>query len=119
MGYLESMEAAGATVHEFRHFGSYQGEWYAHITYEGDTGWVRGTYGSCSGCDAFQDEFGWREDETPEKLAEFGRTYCETLLPFGHYFLELYIQSQTDSESEKALRWMADMEIKYLQEKQA
>lgn len=97
MGYLEAMEAAGATVHEFKEFGSYQGTWLALVTYNGNTGWIEDSYGSCSGCDAFEAEgFGYEEPvigktnwdrDTPytqadvdayrEKLAAFGRGYLE------------------------------------------
>ena len=59
MSYQEALEAAGATVHAFEFFGSYQGDWWAKVTYNGETGWVHGSYGSCSGCDAFEAEFGF------------------------------------------------------------
>ena len=29
-GYQGALAAAGATIHEFKEFGSYQGEWFAH-----------------------------------------------------------------------------------------
>jgi hypothetical protein len=59
MGYQEAMEAAGAEVHAFEYFGSYQGDYLAKVAYEGKTFFVHGSYGSCSGCDAFQAEFGY------------------------------------------------------------
>src|SRR5574340_1404036 len=94
MSYQEAMEAAGAEVVAFEQFGSYQGAWRAKVRYKGETGWVQGSYGSCSGCDAFEAEFGWYEDACDEhhrhqtdcaacqeaaasyrqRLAEFGRT---------------------------------------------
>lgn len=84
MSYQAALEAAGATVHQFEEFGSYQGDWWARVTYHGELGWVNGSYGSCSGCDAFEAEFGWNEKEdTPEyqaKLAAFGKPYLEGLL---------------------------------------
>jgi hypothetical protein len=57
--YEKAMKCAGATVNVFEQFGSYQGEWYAKVTYKGITGWINGSYGSCSGCDAFESEFGY------------------------------------------------------------
>lgn len=54
MDYDTALEFAGATVHVYESFGSYQGQWWALVTYEGKTGWVTGGYGSCSGCDAIQ-----------------------------------------------------------------
>lgn len=38
MSYKEAMEQAGATVHEFAAFGSYQGDWYALVTWNGEKG---------------------------------------------------------------------------------
>lgn len=57
MGYSEALEAAGAEVKAFREFGSYQGDWFAKVAYQGREFWVHGSYGSCSGCDAFLAEF--------------------------------------------------------------
>jgi len=73
------MEAAGAVVEIFEEFGSYQGEWWAKVSYGGKIGWVNGSYGSCSGCDAFEAEFGW-DDPSDEKLAEFGRGYLDNIM---------------------------------------
>jgi hypothetical protein len=97
MGYEVAMKAAGAEVHEYEQFGDYQGAWWAKVTYEGNIFWVHGSYGSCSGCDAFQSEFDYTDetcdehrytDKQPDcldctnakaaydhKLAEFGRGY--------------------------------------------
>jgi len=57
MGYFEALEAAGAQVLASQTFGSYQGDWFAKVNYNGSTAWVHGCYGSCSGCDAFCAEF--------------------------------------------------------------
>lgn len=59
--YVGTMMMAGAEIHAFQCFGSYQGDWWAKVTYEGLTFWLHGYYGSCSGCDAFQAAFGWNE----------------------------------------------------------
>ena len=58
MGYMESLEMAGAKVLSFKEFGSYQGTWLAIVEFNGEKGIVEGSYGSCSGCDAFEAEFG-------------------------------------------------------------
>jgi hypothetical protein len=84
MGYQTAMEAAGAVIHAYESFGDYQGSWYAKVTYNGETGWVEGSYGSCSGCDAFEAEFGWSYEDEPnvqERLAEFGRSYLTVVTP--------------------------------------
>ncbi len=45
MGYREALEAAGCEVHDFKEFGSYQGTWLAHVTHDGQTGFIEGSYG--------------------------------------------------------------------------
>lgn len=74
--YEETLELAGATVHIFQEFGSYQGDWWARVTYNGVTGWVTGSYGSCSGCDAFHGEFDdtyYLEDDKYDAWREYVR----------------------------------------------
>lgn len=58
MGYTEALEATGAKVKEYKEFGSYQGTWIAIIE---DGRFIEGSYGSCSGCDSFQAEFGYSD----------------------------------------------------------
>jgi hypothetical protein len=57
--YQAALEAAGAEVEEFKEFGSYQGDWWARVSFGGRRGWVTGSYSSYSGCDAFEAEFGY------------------------------------------------------------
>lgn len=78
MGYELAMEAAGAEVIEFKQFGSYQGEWYAKVRFNGNLMWVNGSYGSCSGCDAFESEFGYStREECDEHRYEYPKpTSC-------------------------------------------
>lgn len=59
MGYQEAIEANGVEVIEFKMFGSYQGDWVAILK---DGRFIHGSYGSCSGCDAFEAEFGWKDE---------------------------------------------------------
>lgn len=78
MSYQEALEAAGATVEIYKEFGSYQGEWVAKI---GSDKWVLGSYGSCSGCDAFEQEFDYSDTKKPdyqERLASFGKSYLDS-----------------------------------------
>jgi hypothetical protein len=101
MSYVTALKAAGAEVLAEQQFGSYQGDWWAKVAFEGKLYWVHGAFGSCSHCDAFQSEFGYDESDrceehrfdydTPEqkaceacktsaadyqtRLAEFGRSY--------------------------------------------
>ena len=129
MGYQESLEAAGATVHAFNEFGSYQGDWFAFVTYNGETGWINGSYGSCSGCDAFQGEFNYSEDDEGcedhrydkqddceactehcksylARLAEFGKDYLDTLMTQEQIEAYCTEQAEWSLEDEAALVWV-------------
>ncbi len=79
MSYKLALEKAGANVLDFQEFGSYQGTWLAFVEYNGEKGIVEGSYGSCSGCDAFQAEFDYCD--TPEisdgKFYKSGHTWDE------------------------------------------
>jgi hypothetical protein len=81
MSYHEALTAAGAKILAFDKFGSYQGDWIAKVEYDGDVFWLRDYYGSCSGCDAFERDVGYRWNEPEEiyakRVAEFGRGYLE------------------------------------------
>lgn len=101
MSYEQAMQAAGAEVILFEEFGSYQGDWFALVSYEGKKGWVHGSYGSCSGCDAFQCEFDWRDEEKEDyqdRLAAFGRGYLD----------EILTQEEALKEASKYIEWDAD-----------
>lgn len=131
MSFQQAIEAAGATVHEFKEFGSYQGDWYALVTVNGEKGWVHGSYGSCSGCDSFEAEFGRNEEACDEhsynpqkdcspcaaktaehnkRLADFGRGYIEPLHPVAGLLAELDKQSEWDSDSKEAADWIRSIE---------
>lgn len=106
MGYQSALEACGVTVKEFKEFGSYQGTWLAILS---DNRIVEGSYGSCSGCDAFQAEFDWGSDEivkqengkyykdnyswdeenliTEEEALEINQKLTEKLKAFGQSYL--------------------------------
>jgi len=118
MSYESALEAAGAKILAFEQFGSHQGEWYALVEYNGERGWVNGSYGSCSGCDSFEAEFGysdyatrvgesiWADGEyrpateadvakSAEKLAAFGKPYLDGLLT----------QEQAEAEAARYIEW--------------
>jgi len=46
MSYQIALEAAGAKILAFKEFGSYQGDWWAKVTYKNEMGWIKGCYGS-------------------------------------------------------------------------
>lgn len=79
MSYETCLEKAGAEILDFKEFGSYQGEWLAFVYYKGEKGIVQGSYGSCSGCDAFEAEFDYCEEPeiSGDKFYKNGRTWDE------------------------------------------
>lgn len=74
-------------------------------------GWVTGEYGSCSGCDAFEAEFGWDAEKDPDyqsKLADFGRSYLDDMLT----------QEKAEKSASKNISWDSDAEkmVKFIKE---
>jgi len=124
LGYEGCMELAGATVHVFQEFGSYQGDWWAKVTYGPYTGWVNGSYGSCSGCDSFQAEFDCGNDHAHEdndyinasNLYENYNKNCEKcvelkdkLIKFGEDYLSyIYTQEEAEKKAAEHLEWDDD-----------
>ncbi len=123
-GYQGCMELAGATVHLFKEFGSYQGDWWAKVSYGSLNGWVNGSYGSCSGCDAFQAEFGNSSHEHGDafvsiyELSEHYNKNCEKclelkdrLVKFGKSYLSyIYSQEEAEKEASKNIEWDSNAE---------
>ena len=129
MSYHSALEAAGAEVHVFESFGSYQGDWWAKVTYKGQTGWIQGSFGSCSGCDAFEAEFDYsdtacdshRYNEQPncEPCQVLKKAYEEKLAKFGEGYLDGIISQEAaeeyagkhkdwDSEAEKMVAFLKE-----------
>lgn len=114
MSYFESLKAAGAEVLAYQSFGDWQGTWIAKVEHKGQTGFVVGAYGSCSGCDAFEAEFGWGEYDQ-DHLAEFGRKYLEfgdgspDLLTKEEVSKRFDFYSDWDKEAWTALKWLEDV----------
>jgi len=108
MGYESAMRAAGANVLAFRHFGSYQGEWWALVEFEGKKGFVSGWYGSCEMCDAFQMEFGYSYDKPnyEERLAEFGRSYLDNIKTQESAIESASDNLSWDMEAESMVAWL-------------
>ena len=117
MSYQESLEAAGARVLAFSHFGDWQGSWVALVEYQGQRGWVQGAFGSCDYCDAFQSEFSWDSDFTCEdvqdRLAQFGRTYLDDLQTTEQILRQYDADADWDEDSEAAAFWVRETEQTY------
>lgn len=103
-GYELALRMAGAKVHAFQEFGSWQGDWWALVTLaDGRTGWVNGAFGSCSVCDSFQSESGWRDAEKPDytaRLAAFGRGYLDGFM----------VQQEAEAKAAENIAWDLDAE---------
>ena len=117
MSYQQSLEAAGARVLDFAHFGDWQGSWVALVEYQGQRGWVQGSFGSCDYCDAFQAEFDWDSDfaceDTQVQLANFGRVYLDDLQTTEQVLAYFAESADWDSDSESALYWIRETEQIY------
>jgi hypothetical protein len=114
MSYHDALEATGAIVHCMKKFGSYQGDWVAKITkLNGLTGWVHGSFGSCSFCDAFEREF-YYDDDDDEK-----EDYHVRLRKFGERYLnDLYSYKEIMKIAEENADWDLDAEemVKFIKE---
>mgnify|MGYP006292009643 CR=1 FL=1 len=118
MSYQGALEAAGAVILEFKEFGSYQGDWYALVEYQGERGWVQGCYGSCTECDAFEGEFGdWydKKDDADyhERLKSFGEGYLPPMRDVAGLLAEMDERGEWDWESEEAAVWIREINDKY------
>ena len=105
MSYLAALEAAGAHVEAFVEFGSYQGEWVAKI---GHDRYIIGSYGSCSGCDTFEAEFGWdgdEKDDYQQRLADFGKTYLDGEPYTKEQALKVLLSDWVDEANNKIRKW--------------
>lgn len=107
-GYIRAIQAAGAVVLAEERFGSYQGDWWAKVLWNGQVGWVHGAYGSCSGCDSFEASFNdtlWEDEATEEQL----RDYQKRLADFGAKYMDpLYTQEQALKLASENLDWDDD-----------
>lgn len=107
--YITAIEAAGAVVHAWEAFGSYQGDWWAKVTYNGQTGFVTASYGSCSGCDSYQATFDYEDEEKPdfqERLAAFGKEYLDEILTFDEAITRASKHLDWDMEAQLMVDWI-------------
>ena len=135
VGYEKALLAAGAEVLAYKSFGSYQGDWYCIAKVEGRVKIVHGSYGSCSHCDAFENEFGYgardmcdehyysrfgsKTEDPCEACKRAKETYDAKLIEFGKTYLDLcsqetpeaYIRSvkerlDWDTDSQEIIDWL-------------
>jgi len=111
--YQEALEAAGAKVLEYEYFGDYQGTWIALVDYNGQRGFVEGSFGSCSGCDAFQAEFDYddyEKEDYQQRLSDFGKGYLDPLLTFDQMIKSASTNIEWDYDAKEMLEWVKDKE---------
>lgn len=118
MNYVSCLELAGAEVLADKYFGSYQGDCFAKVSYEGTVGWIHDSYGSCAGCDALEaldSEYpdGCRDRYKPGHDSESCEA-CEAALEersnqfllYGHDLLEhILTQEEAEATVEKNISW--------------
>ena len=108
-GYELALEKAGAIVHAYKEFGSWQGDWWAHVTHDDRTGFVHGYFGSCTVCDAFSAEFGYDAEEEPDyeqRLAAFGRDYLEVIHTPEQAVAAASEDLEWDLDAQKVVDWI-------------
>ena len=86
-----------------QYFGSYQGQFLCSFEKDGEMWFLWDYYGSCSGCDSFEAEFGYRDDVTDEKVVEFARSYVESACPKGQLVARLEKEPLYLHEAQEAL----------------
>lgn len=107
--YEYSLRATGAEVLAFQDFGSYQGDWFAKVRNGGEEYWIQDSYGSCSGCDAFQSEVDY-EDRTEEEwttfFKEFGEKYLGEKKNKEELIAKFKDQSSWDGDAKEILEFL-------------
>jgi hypothetical protein len=125
MSYEFVLKFAGAKVIDYKEFGSYQGNWIAVIKKGKSYCFVIDYFGSCSGCDAFQSEFGgtvhfqndvhhnifdekFYEDcekcqEIKQNLIKFGKNYLLGAMNYERALKKVSENSSWDYEAQEMI----------------
>lgn len=119
MSYHLALESAGAKILTSKAFGSYQGtEWFL-VKYKDKIFWLDIPYGSCSGCDHFQDAFGYNHHEHPDddyfspfydeifsKECKDCQEIFKRLVDFGKSYLDNNLsQLEAEKEASRHIDW--------------
>lgn len=99
--YRALLEEVGAKVNAFKAFGSFQGDWFAHVLYNDRAGWVHGQFGSCPTTDDLQ-EIDDRRRGAARSVARwrYGRQLLDSLLT----------QAEAERLAAKNIEWDHDAE---------
>lgn len=129
MGYKKCLELAGAVVIDYEEFGSYQGDWLAYVEYKGKKGFIKDYYGSCSGCDAYEAEFGFHDHDCVDekyysphysgykdncklcqaeklKAIKFGEDYLENILSYDEVLKNVSENLEWDGDANNMLEFV-------------
>lgn len=120
MSYDTALIATGHALLDYQSFGDYQGTWYALMNINGTLSLISGSYGSCSGCDAFESEFSYDNDNTPEykeHLKRFGQQYIDNnLVDIAKEIETQKVTAEWDMEAPAVIAWLEriqhDMQFK-------
>lgn len=93
--YEELLKDICEEVYCYGEFGSYQGDWYAKVKYNGKICWIHGLYGSCSGCDWLQAQY-WKKDAYAIRQS-FITEYLEPSM--------ILTQEEAEKEASKDIDW--------------
>lgn len=108
--YEAALWATGVKVLGYETFGSYQGDWWAKVEFPNhQVGFIHDYYGSCSGCDAFEAEFGWKDDESPaylHRLKDFGRGYLSDINTFDQAIEKASENLKWDHDAQAMVDWL-------------
>lgn len=102
-GYIRAIRAAGYEVIDYEEFGSYQGDLLVFVRKNGKHGFILESYGSCSGCDAFQAEV---RNDTPEEIKEFSIRYEDTMQSYDQALAYAKKHEQWDAEAKEMISWI-------------
>lgn len=108
-GYEWAMEMAGAKVMAYKSFGSYQGDWFAKVEYKDKTYWIKGGYGSCPGCDAWNAECDYKEKTLKQWktfCTKFAKPYLNDPLTFEEVMKHATENLDWDTEAIEIVKWL-------------
>lgn len=109
-GYEAALWSTGVKVLGWKSFGSYQGDWLAHVEFpNGERYFIKDYYGSCSGCDAFESDMGYADEEAPDylhRLKDFGRRYLNDCMTKEQAEKAVSENIEWDSEAPEMLEWV-------------
>lgn len=130
--YSDCLKMAGAEVLAYETFGSYQGDWLAKVRFEGKEGFIKGSYGSCSGCDYLQaempsghdeghdDEYVWELDEAVKRpgcakcqrmvsvAVAIGKDYLDQIIDPARMIAKVSENIEWDMSAKELVRWVMD-----------